>query len=80
VLAVAHVGGEFRAGYVIFGYIWVIYTHLGCFGAQGEAGGGAMEFATRSRSPGSKLGKRCQLGLGLGIPPGLVFLGKKCIL
>jgi hypothetical protein len=38
-LAVAHDGGEFQAGYFIFGYIWVIYTHLGCFSAPGGAGG-----------------------------------------
>jgi len=82
-LAVAHVGGEFGAGYVIFGYIWVIYTHLGCFSAQGEAGGGTIESAMRSRSPGSQLGKLCQLDLGSELllgSLGSVFLRKKCIL
>jgi hypothetical protein len=39
VLAVAHIGREFRAGHFIFGYIRVIYIHLGCFGTRGGAGG-----------------------------------------
>jgi hypothetical protein len=39
VLAVAHVRREFRVGHFIFGYIRVIYIHLGCFDARGGAGG-----------------------------------------
>jgi hypothetical protein len=72
-------GGNFGRDMLYLG-IWVIHTHLGCFDAQGEVGGGAMEFAMRSRSPGSQLGKQCQLDLGSELllgSLGSVFLGKK---
>jgi hypothetical protein len=80
VLAAGDVWGEIRVGYV---YIRVRYTHLGCFGARGEAGGGTMEFATCSRSPGLPIRQAVPVGLGLGITPGLIGLGfswkKLCI-
>jgi hypothetical protein len=44
VLAVAHVGGGFWAGHFKLGCSGVGYTHLGYFGARGEAGGGAKSF------------------------------------
>jgi len=52
-LAITHIGGEFGAEYIIFGYIWVIYIYLGCFGAQREAEEGTMEFAMHFKSLGS---------------------------
>ena len=39
-----------------------MYTHLKYFGAQGEAGGSEKCSRTCSISPGSQLGKWCQLG------------------
>jgi hypothetical protein len=57
VLDVRACWGKFLGGIL---YIWVKFTHLGCFDAQGGAGEGAREFATRPRSPGYQLGKRCQ--------------------
>jgi hypothetical protein len=36
--------GDFRAGSLIFGCGRAGYTHLGYFGARGEAGGGAKSF------------------------------------
>jgi len=44
----------------VAGYI-TIYTHLGCFGARGGAGGGCLYGAKFVQF--SQLGKRCQLGL-----------------
>jgi len=52
VLTVAHVGGEFRVGYFIFGYIRVIYIHLGCFGARGGAGGSKKALNNASQKSG----------------------------
>jgi hypothetical protein len=54
VLAVVHVGGEFRAGYCILGYIRVISIHLGYFGARGGVGGSeksARECVSEVRIP-----------------------------
>jgi len=80
VLTVGYVGGEIWGGRLC---IWVIFTHLGCFGARGRAGRGRKIFATRARSPGYQLGKRCQLGLGSELllgSLGSVFRRKKCAL
>jgi hypothetical protein len=43
-LAVGHVGGDFWAGNFAFGCSGVNYTHLGCFGAPGEARASAKSF------------------------------------
>jgi hypothetical protein len=42
------------------------YTHLGCFGAQRGAGGGAIGFGNGFQEPRrpSQLGRQCQFGLG----------------
>jgi len=39
-LAVGCVGRDFEQEIIYFGGSRVHYTHLGCFGARGEAGGG----------------------------------------
>jgi hypothetical protein len=80
VLAAGDVRGKIRVGY---GYIRVRYTHLGCFGVRGEAGGGAMEFATCSRSPGLPIRQAVPVGLGSELlrgSLGLVFHGKNYVL
>jgi hypothetical protein len=63
VLAVAHVGGEFRAGYFIFGYIRVIYTHLGCFGARGGAGGSEKALENVFQKSGFPIRQAVPVGL-----------------
>jgi hypothetical protein len=55
--------------------IYGLYTPIwDVLAPEGEQEGAGKRLKTGSRSPGSKLGKRCQLGLGLGIPPGLIGL------
>jgi hypothetical protein len=63
-LAVAHVGGEFRAGYFIFGYIWVIYTHLGCLSARGGAGGSRKVLENVFQKSGFQIRQAVPVGLG----------------
>jgi hypothetical protein len=77
VLAVGHIGGDFGWEIVYFGGSRVCYTHLGCFGAPGGAGGGGRASPRcQTNQFLSQLGKRCQLGLlGLGFALGLVVLG-----
>ena len=75
-LAVAHVGGRFRAEYFIFGYIRAIYIHLGCFGARGRAGGSAKAFGNAFQKSGFPIRQVVPVGLlELGFAPGLVGLG-----
>jgi len=70
VLAVAHIGGEFRAGYFIFGYIRVIYTHLGCFNARGGAGGSRKALENVFQKSGFQIGQAVPVGLGPRNPSG----------
>jgi hypothetical protein len=63
VLAVAHVGREFRAGHFIFGYIRVIYIHLGCFGSQGGAGGSEKVLDNVFRKSGFPIRQAVPVGL-----------------
>lgn len=75
-LAVVHVGGEFRAGYLISGYIRAIYIHLGCFGARGRAGGSAKSLDNAFQKSGFPIRQAVPVGLlELGFAPGLVVLG-----
>ena len=55
--------------------IYGLYTSIwDVLAPEGEQEGAQKRLATRSRSPGSQLGKWCQLGfLGLGFAPGLGF-------
>jgi hypothetical protein len=77
VLAVGYVGGDFGREIVYFGGSRAHYTHLGCFGARGGAGGGGRAYRqSQTNQISSQLGNRCQVGLlGLGFAPGLVMLG-----
>ena len=43
--------------------------------ARGERVGAGEQRATRPRCPGSQLGRRCQLGFGLGFAPGARWVG-----
>ena len=76
-LTIAHVGGGFWVEIFIFGCSRVNYTHLGCFGAQGEVGGGAKLFDNGVPSVWvSQLGRWCHLGLlGLWIATRLIGHG-----
>ena len=59
-------------------YIWkgMIYSTpiWDVLAARGKRVGAGEHLATRPRCPGSQLGRRCQLGFGLGFAPGLVGL------
>ena len=68
-------GGDFRRDILYLG-IYALYTSIwDVLAPEGEQEGAQKRSTTRPRSPGSQLGKRCQLGLlGLGFAPGLVLL------
>jgi len=69
-------GVEFWAGFFIFGYIRVTYTHLGCFGARGGAGGSAKALDNASQKSRLPIRQVVPVGLlGLDFGPGLVGLG-----
>jgi len=69
-------GGNFGWDILYLG-IYGLYTSIwDVLAPEGEQEGAKKRSTTRPRSPGSQLGKRCQLGLlGLSFAPGLVVLG-----
>ena len=72
-LTIALVGGR---EIVYFGGSGVRYTHLGCFGAPGGAGGGWRAYIrSQTNQFFSQLGNQCQLVLlGFGFALGLLGL------
>jgi hypothetical protein len=76
-------GGNFGRDILYLG-IYGLYTPIwDVLAPEGEQEGAGKRLKTCSRSPGSKLGKRCQLGLGSELllgSLGSVFHRKKCVL
>ena len=68
-------GGDWGQDFLYLGINDILYTHLGCFSAQGEQEEAGEHFCMRSRCLCSHLGRQCQLGLLLIFTPGLVGLG-----
>jgi hypothetical protein len=68
-------GGNFGRD-ILYLCIYGLYTPIwDVLAPQGEREEAGKRLRTCSRSPGSQLGKRCQLGLlGLGFAPGLLGL------
>ena len=69
-------------GYFVLGYIWVMYTHLGCFGAQGEAGGSEKALKNVFHQSGFPIRQVVPVGLGPDLllgSLGSVFHRKKVV-
>jgi hypothetical protein len=69
-------GGNFGRDILYLGIYGLYISIWDVLAPEGEQEGAKKRSRTCSGSPGSQLGKRCQLGLlGLGFAPGLVVLG-----
>jgi hypothetical protein len=76
VLAVAHNGGDFRRDFLYLGRNHILYTHLGCFSAPGEAGGSSRAFDNAYHQSGFPIWQAVPDGLlALRFAPGRVGLG-----